>query len=144
MPDPNEIKIVEYNDVDSLSLSIPDDVTNISIGYDQIVDNIEVEYVNDITDIVVSVGEGIQSVYSVNSFLGAVTLTYSEILSSISASLGIYSYTINHNLSSNSAIASVYNGSNDKVIVDYSILGYNSIKINSLKNLNGYKVVVQV
>ena len=143
MSDPNEIKIVEYTDVDSLSLNLPVDISNISINYENAIDSIDVEYVNEITDIVLALGADVQSVFSVNNLTGNVVLTASATLPSISASLGLYSYTVNHNLEYVNPIISVYDTSNKIVIADIESINSNSVKIKAVVDLNGYKVVIQ-
>lgn len=143
MSDPNEIKIVEYTDVDSLSLNLPIDVNNISINYENTIDSIDVEYVNEITDIVLALGSGVQTVFSVNNLTGDINLTASALLPSISASAGIYTYTVNHNLGYLLPLVGVYNINNELVFSDIEALNTNSVKIKSVIDLNGYKVVIQ-
>ena len=123
--------------------ALSNEIDNITIQYDNTIESIELNDIDKITNIILAVGSDAQSVYSVNNLTGAVTLTYTETLSSISSASGVYSYTINHNLNNESVISSIYDSSNKQVLADCSILGYNSIKIDSFKNLNGYKVVVQ-
>lgn len=143
MSDPNEIKIVEYTDVDSLSLNVPDDVTNISINYENNIDSIDVEYVNEITNIVLALGAEAQSVFTVNNLTGYVTLTASATLPSVSASLGQYIYTVNHSLNYPQPIVALYNTSNEVVLANVELVNSNSVKIKSVVDLSGYKVVMQ-
>ena len=119
------------------------DIDNITINYSNSIDAIDVEYTNEIDTIVLSLGADAQSVFSVNGLTGNITLTASATLPSVSASLGIYSYTINHNLQYDTPIISLYNLNNSLVISDLEVLNANSVKIKSVIDLNGYKVVVQ-
>lgn len=119
------------------------EIDNIVINYDNTIDAIDIEYTNEIDTIVLSLGADAQSVFSVNGLTGNITLTASATLPSVSASLGIYSYTINHNLEHSTPITSLYNLNNNLVISDLEVLNANSVKIKSVIDLNGYKVVVQ-
>ena len=119
------------------------DIDNITINYSNSIDAIDVEYTNEIDTIILSLGADAQSVFSVNGLTGNITLTASATLPSVSASLGIYSYTINHNLQYSTPIISLYNLNNILVISDLEVLNANSVKIKSVIDLNGYKVVVQ-
>ena len=119
------------------------DIDNITINYSNSIDAIDIEYTNEIDTIVLSLGADAQSVFSVNGLTGNVVLTASATLPSVSASLGIYSYTINHNLQHSTPIISLYNLNNNLVISDLELLNANSVKIKSVIDLNGYKVVVQ-
>jgi hypothetical protein len=119
------------------------DIDNITINYINSIDAIDVEYTNEIDTIVLSLGADAQSVFSVNGLTGNITLTAIATLPSVSASLGIYSYTINHNLQNSMPIISLYNLNNSLVISDLEVLNANSVKIKSVIDLNGYKVVVQ-
>jgi len=119
------------------------DIDNITINYSNSIDAIDIEYTNEIDTIVLSLGADAQSVFSVNGLTGNVVLTASATLPSVSASLGIYSYTINHNLQQSTPIISLYNLNNNLVISDLEVLNANSVKIKSVIDLNGYKVVVQ-
>lgn len=119
------------------------DIDNITINYSNSIDAIDVEYTNEIDTIILSLGADAQSVFSVNGLTGNITLTASATLPSVSASLGIYSYTINHNLQYSTPIISLYNLNNSLVISDLEVLNANSVKIKSVIDLNGYKVVVQ-
>lgn len=115
----------------------------ITLEYINSIDNIEIDYSQDITNIELSIGQNVQTVYSVNNLYGDILLTASTTLSSISPVLGIYSYTFNHNLSTSVPIVSIYNSNNKLVITDVEIVNENSVKIDSLIDLNQYKVVVQ-
>lgn len=119
------------------------EIDNIVINYDNTIDAIDIEYTNEIDTIVLSLGADAQSVFSVNGLTGNITLTASATLPSVSASLGIYSYTINHNLENSTPIISLYNLNNSLVISDLEVLNANNVKIKSVIDLNGYKVVVQ-
>lgn len=143
MSDPNEIKITEYNDIDAISLNVPTDIENISINYENVINDINIEYVNEITDIVLSLGADTQSVFAVNNLTGYINLTASATLPSISASLGEYNYFINHNLNYLHPITSIYNLNNQLVIADVECINGNSVKIKSMIDLDGYKVVIQ-
>lgn len=143
MPDPNEIVITEYNDIDSISLNIPDNITNIAINYENNINDINVEYINEIENIILTLGQDSQTIFSVNNLFGDVNLTTFEVISSVSASSGIYSYTINHNLDYSPPIIAIYDINNESVFADVKVLNSNSVKINSVVDLNGYKVVIQ-
>jgi hypothetical protein len=121
-----------------------DPVTNISI--DEInsqVDHIVIEEVTPgITNI--DVFEDVSLIFSVNGYTGNVILTYSETLPELSASVGVFTYQVNHNLNSLNTIVSVYDTDNKQVYADVGIINSNLINVNSLINLTGYKVVVQV
>lgn len=121
-----------------------DPVTNISI--DEInsqVDHIVIEEVTPgITNI--DVFEDVSLIFSVNGYTGNVILTYSETLPELSASVGVFTYQVNHNLNSLNTIVSVYDADNKQVYADVGIINSNLINVNSLINLTGYKVVVQV
>ncbi len=143
MSDPNEIKITQYNDVDSISLNIPEVINDITISYENSINDIEIQYVNEITDIVLALGSDAQSVYSVNNLTGYITLTASALLPSISSSIGEYNYFINHNLDYLYPIVSVYNTNNELVISNIQSVNSNSVRINSVIDLNDYKVVIQ-
>ena len=119
------------------------EIDNIIINYDNSIDAIDVEYTNEIDTIVLSLGADAQSVFSINGLTGNITLTASATLPSVSASLGIYSYTINHNLEHSTPIIFLYNLNNSVVISDLEVLNANSVKIKSVIDLNGYKVVIQ-
>lgn len=119
------------------------DIDNIIIEYDNAIQSIGVEYVNEIDNITITLGADVQSVYSVNNLTGNVTLTYDTTLSNVSASVGVYSYTINHNLNYSTPIVAVYNNNNEMVMADIQVLNSNSVKIKSVINLIGYKVVIQ-
>lgn len=119
------------------------EIDNINIEYSNSIDSIDVQYTNEIETIVLSLGADAQSVFSINGLTGNITLTASATLPSISASVGIYSYTINHNLNYSTPIVSLYNTSNSLVISDVELLNANNVKIKSVIDLSGYKVVIQ-
>lgn len=82
-------------------------------------------------------------VYSVNDLQGAVALTYSASLGSVSPVSGVYTYTASHNLNYAYPIASVYNTSSQLVYPEIELVNSNVIRIKSLVDLNSYRVVVQ-
>lgn len=119
------------------------EVDNIVIEYDNQITDIDIEYVNQITDIVITTGADVQSVFSVNTLTGAVNLTASEELGSVSPTDGIYTYSYTHNLDYLYPIVSIYNTSNQQVFTDIEISDSNSVTIKSVIDLSGYRVVVQ-
>lgn len=143
MSDVDSIEIIKYNALDSLSLNVQEDISNISIDYQSNVNSIAVAYDNEIENITLSLGSDIQSVYSVNTLVGNVNLTYTDTLLSGTASGGIYSHNVTHNLNYSSPIVAVYDTYNRLVIADISIMDTNSVTIKAAINLLGYKVVVQ-
>ena len=119
------------------------EIENIVIQYENAVEAINVEYTNEIDTIVLTLGADAQSVFSVNGLAGNVNLTDTQTLSSISSSAGLYSYTVNHNLGYNPPIVSLYDTNNKLVFSDVEVLNSNSVRIKSVIDLNGYKVVIQ-
>lgn len=119
------------------------EIDNIIIQYDNAIEAINVEYVNEIDNIILTLGADTQSVFSVNNLTGNVILTASVTLSLISPVSGIYSYTFNHNLGTSIPNVSIYNLENKLVIADIEVIDSNSVTINSVIDLEGYKVVVQ-
>jgi len=131
------------SDIIDIQIEYIDSVTNISI--EEIIapiDHIVLEQV--IPDIKnIDIYTDVPSVYSVNMLTGNVILTYYETLGTVSPSFGVYSYSINHNLNFSLPIVAIYNTSNQQVYGDVDIINNNEVEINSLIDLNGYKVVVQ-
>jgi hypothetical protein len=107
------------------------------------VDNIVIEYINEIDNIVVSVGADVQSVFSVNTLTGNVNLTSYGTLSSGTASGGIYTHTFTHSLNYDNPIVFLYNTYNQLVFSDVEIIDANNVTIKAAIDLSGYKVVVQ-
>lgn len=131
-------------DIVDIEIEYIDPVTNISI--DEInadIDHILIEEVTPgITNI--DVFKDVSLIFSVNGYTGNVILSYSEVLSSIASSSGVYSYSISHDLNSLNPIVSLYDTSSQQVYANIGIINSNLINVDSLLNLNGYKVVVQV
>ena len=143
MSDVSSIEITKYNSVDSISLNIPDDVSSIQLSYSPEITDISVDYVNEITNIQLNVGQGVQSVYSVNNLTGTINLTYSQTLGSSTASSGVYLNTVNHNLDYSLPITSLYNQNNELVFASVVVQNSNNVTIKSAVDLSGYKVVIQ-
>ena len=131
-------------DIVDIEIEYIDPVTNISI--DEInadIDHILIEEVTPgITNI--DVFKDVSLIFSVNGYTGNVILTYSEVLSSIVSSSGVYNYSITHNLNSLTPIIAVYDTSSKQVYANIDIINSNLINVDSLLDLTGYKVVVQI
>lgn len=132
------------SDIIDIEIEYVDPITNISI--DEInsqVDHIIIEEVSSpITNI--DVYEDVSLIFSVNGYTGNVILTYSQVLSSVSASSGVYNYPVSHDLNSLNAMVSIYDTENKQVYANVDIISSNLINVDSLIDLSGYKVVVQV
>lgn len=143
MSDVDSIEIIEYNAINSISLSVPSDIDNISFSYENQITNISIDPILEITDIVLNVGNNIQTVFSVNNLYGDIVLTASSTLSTVSPSAGIYSYSFSHNLGYIYPIITIYNTNNEAVVADIQTIDFNSVTIKSVIDLLGYKVVAQ-
>lgn len=143
MSNVESIEIIEYNSLDSLTLSIPDDVSVIQLSYSPEITDISIDYVNEITNIELNVGAAVQSIYSVNGLYGEINLTATGTISSTTASSGIYIHTFTHNLGHAYPVVSVYNSDGEMVFANVVILDSNNVTIKSAIDLTGYRVVVQ-
>jgi cytochrome c oxidase assembly protein Cox11 len=119
------------------------EVDNIIIEYDNQITDIDIQYINEIDNIIVSVGDAAQSVFSVNSLTGNVNLTSYGTLSSGTSSAGIYFHTFTHSLNYENPIVFLYNPGNQLVFSDVEIIDSNNVTIKAAIDLSGYKVVVQ-
>jgi len=119
------------------------EIDNIVIDFNNTVDSISVEYSETINTIELALGQYVQNVSSVNGLLGVVNLTASAILSSPTSSGGFYSYSFDHNLSYLYPVVMIYNLENNVVFADISAIDENSVTINSMIDISGYKVVAQ-
>lgn len=127
---------------------------DVTVTVSNSVDTISVEYSNAPTVItveetarqieVIQLESGFNNlVYSVNDLQGVVNLTYSASLGSVSPVSGVYTYTASHNLNYAYPMVSVYNSNNELVSPEIVIINSNTVRIESLVDLNSYRVVVQ-
>ena len=127
---------------------------DVTVTVSNSVDTISVEYSNAPTVItveetarqieVIQLESGFNNlVYSVNDIQGVVSLTYSASLGSVSPVSGVYTYTASHNLNYAYPMVSVYNSNNELVSPEIVIINSNTVRIESLVDLNSYRVVVQ-
>jgi len=119
------------------------DFDRITLEYINSVDSINVDYSNAITNIEISIGQNVQTVYSVNGLYGDVNLTASAQLTLTSSSVGYYNHTFTHNLNTQNVMVSVFNPSNQLVFADIFNNHANYVNIRSAIDLTGYKAVAQ-
>lgn len=119
------------------------DFDRITLEYINSVDSINVDYSQPITNIEISIGQNVQTVYSVNGLYGDINLTASAVLTLTSFSSGYYNHTFNHNLNNQNVIVSVFNTNNQLVFADVFNEHPNYVNIRSAIDLTGYKAVAQ-
>lgn len=129
--------------ITNITVDFVNQIDNIDVNFESAIDNISVDFSSQIDNILIDFGGGSQNVFSVNGQLGVVELTASATLGSVSSSNGIYEYTFNHNLGYLYPLISIYNINNQIVLSDIIIVDSNTATIQSLINMNGYKVVAQ-
>ena len=115
----------------------------IALEYINSVDSIDIDYSEPITNIVITIGQNVQTVYSVNGLYGDVNLTASAELTVTSSSVGVYSHTFTHNLNYRNVIVSIFDQQNRLVHADIFNESPNYVNIRSAINLTGYKAVAQ-
>jgi hypothetical protein len=115
----------------------------IALEYINSVDSIDIDYSEPITNIVITIGQNVQTVYSVNSLYGDINLTASAALTLTSSSAGYYNHRFTHNLNYQNVIVSVFNPSNQVVMADILNEDPNYVNIRAVVNLTGYKAVAQ-
>jgi hypothetical protein len=115
----------------------------ITLEYINSIDSIEVDYSDTITNIELTVGQNVQTVYSVNNLYGDVVLSASAILSNNTMDNGYYIHVFEHNLNTESVLISTYDPFSNQVIADVVIIDSNNVRINALIDLTGYKAVAQ-
>ena len=129
--------------VPNITVDFINQVDNIDVSFESAIDNISVDFTSQIDNILIDFGGGSQNVFSVNGQLGVVELTASATLGSVTPSNGIYEYTFTHNLGYLYPHISIYNDSNQIVFSDTITVDTNTATIQSLIDMNGYKVVAQ-
>jgi hypothetical protein len=129
--------------IDNISVDFINQIDNIDLSFDNSIDNISIDFDQQIDNILINVGGVFQNVFSVNGILGIVELTASATLGSVTPSSGVYEYTFNHNLGYLYPLISIYNVSSQIVLSDIMIVDSNTATIQSLIDMNGYKVVAQ-
>lgn len=115
----------------------------IALEYINSVDSIDVDYSQPITNIEITIGQNVQTVYSVNGLYGDVNLTASAELQLTSSSVGYYNHTFTHNLNYQNVIVSVFSPSNQLVMVDIFNEDPDYVNIRAAIDLTGYKAVAQ-
>ena len=115
----------------------------IALEYINSVDSIDVDYSQPITNIEITIGQNVQTVYSVNGLYGDVNLTASAELQLTSSSAGYYNHTFTHNLNYQNVIVSVFSPSNQLVMADIFNQDPDYVNIRSAIDLTGYKAVAQ-
>ena len=113
------------------------------LEYINSVDSINVDYSQPITNIEITVGQNVQTVYSVNNLYGDINLTASAELTLTSSSAGYYNHIFTHNLNYQNVIVSVFNTNNQLVIADIFNESPNYVNIRAAIDLTGYKAVAQ-
>lgn len=119
------------------------DFDRITLEYINSVDSINVDYSNAITNIEISIGQNVQTVYSVNGLYGDINLTASSVLTLTSTSAGYYNHTFTHNLNNQNVIVSLFDTNNQLVFADVFNNHANYVNIRSAIDLTGYKAVAQ-
>ena len=115
----------------------------IALEYINSVDSIDIDYSEPITNIVITIGQNVQTVYSVNGLYGDINLTASATLTLTSSSAGYYNHRFTHNLNYQNVIVSIFNPSNQLVIADIFNEDPNYVNIRAAIDLTGYKAVAQ-
>lgn len=115
----------------------------IALEYINSVDSIDVDYSQPITNIEITIGQNVQTVYSVNGLYGDVNLTASAELQLTSSSVGYYNHTFTHNLNYQNVIVSVFSPSNQLVVADIFNEDPDYVNIRAAIDLTGYKAVAQ-
>jgi hypothetical protein len=115
----------------------------ITLEYINSIESIEVDYSGQITNIELSIGQNVQTVYSVNNLYGDVNLSASIVLSDYIIDNGYNVYPFEHNLGSEYPIVVVYDPYGNQVMAETVSIDSNSVRINSLIDLTGYKAVAQ-
>lgn len=129
--------------ITNITVDFINQIDNIDVSFESSIDNISVDFESQIDNILINLGVGFQNVYSVNNLLGVVELTASATLGSVSPSSGVYEYTFVHNLGYLYPVVSIYNSNNQIVMSDIISIDSSTTKIQSLIDMNGYKVVAQ-
>ena len=115
----------------------------IALEYINSVDSIDVDYSQPITNIEITIGQNVQTVYSVNGLYGDVNLTASAELQLTSSSVGYYNHTFTHNLNYQNVIVSVFSPSNQLVVADIFNEDPDYVNIRAAIDLTGYRAVAQ-
>ena len=113
------------------------------LEYINSVDSINVDYSQPITNIEITVGQNVQTVYSVNNLYGDINLTASAELTLTSSSVGYYNHIFTHNLNYQNVIVSIFNTNNQLVMADIFNESPNYVNIRAAIDLTGYKAVAQ-
>jgi hypothetical protein len=113
------------------------------LEYINSIESIEVDYADQITNIELTIGQNVQTVYSVNNLYGDVVLTASTTLSLWTSSSGYYDHLFNHNLNYQYVNVSLYDEENREVYADISYESASHVNIRAAIDLTGYKAVAQ-
>lgn len=119
------------------------DFDRVALEYINSVDSINVDYSDPITNIEITIGQNVQTVFSVNGLYGEINLTASTQLTLTSSSSGYYNHRFTHNLNNQNVIVSVFNPSNQVVVSDIFNENPNYVNIRAVIDLTGYKAVAQ-
>jgi hypothetical protein len=115
----------------------------ITLEYINSIESIEVDYADQITNIELTIGQNVQTVYSVNNLYGDVVLTASTTLSLWTSSSGYYDHLFNHNLNYQYVNVSLYDEESREVYADIFYESASHVNIRAAIDLTGYKAVAQ-
>lgn len=113
------------------------------LEYINSIDLIEVDYSTPITNIEITIGQNVQTVYSVNGLYGDIALSASAELSLTTTSAGYYDHIFNHSLNYKNVQISVFDTSDLLVFADVITESPTYAIIRSPMDLTGYKAVAQ-
>jgi hypothetical protein len=125
-----------------VTVNVQNGVQAITVNYSNSPDIITIGEVSRQIELV-QLDTSFNNVYSVNDLLGAVNITYSASLGVVNPASAVYTYTASHNLGYSYPMVMVYNTSNELVLAQIDVVNSNVVRIESLVDLNSYRVVVQ-
>lgn len=126
-----------------VTVQVVDTIDSIAINYDNQITSIALtEVIPQIQLIQTDIG-GQPNIITVNGLVGVVTLTHTATLTYVAPSSGVYTYTVTHNLGHSTPVVVVYNGQNEEIVADVTIVDQNTVTIKSASDMTGFKVVIQ-
>lgn len=119
------------------------DFDRVALEYINSVDSINVDYSDPITNIEITIGQNVQTVFSVNGLYGEINLTASTVLTTSSNASGVFFYNFEHNLAYLYPIINIYDNENSLVYSNIFVVDENHATITSNIDITGYKAVAQ-